>query len=396
MFIHVLLLSISCTLFIHAIEKHPVDVCFMVADLKYNKRDGVKICEIQQGSLSLFNGNSYRNEDEESIHKELVRTLSEYNANGWLVADSLADKNLRSTLAESWHSSKDLVELFSTPEFLMEKNLSAADPYDISTYRGFLYVNWSHLCVVSDFEQHYPGMVVLDRSSFPFWTDKYLMSQLFTEDCVLKKFKPKWGCYKKSYSPNQIQNDLQCDTFVIKPRGECLGKGVIIVPKEELDEVVQYICTKEGPLAERKSAAYSAWKSDPFDSFIVEEFIASDLLTIPHLANKTYQPTMRVAFLLVYNKQSHHVHFLGEYWKTPAVALEDDGDIMQKNKDICKAPYYSAVDERTKQAVHDELAVALPILHRKMIEGSEKISELGCQMAKKSKLQLRLKEQLEL
>ena len=67
-------------------EKYPVDVCYMVADLKYNARQGVKICEIQQSALSMFNGDTYRDlPEEKSIHKELLKTLSSYNKNGWVM-----------------------------------------------------------------------------------------------------------------------------------------------------------------------------------------------------------------------------------------------------------------------------------------------------------------------
>lgn len=245
------------------------------------------------------------------------------------------------------------------------------DINDISSYQGFLYINWSLLSVIPIFEELFQGMVILDKSSFPFWMDKYKMSQLFSEDELLSTFKPKWAHYEKNYTKelaDKIANDLQCDTFVIKPRGEFLGKGVIITQKQHLDEVLSYIITKKGSLEDSKDSAYTAWKKDPFNSFIVEEFVASDPIVVSHLENKIYQPTMRVAFLLVYNKHRHHVHFLGGYWKTPSLSLCQEGDFMQKNKDICKPPYYCAVDAKTMQLVKAKLCVALPILHSKMLQ----------------------------
>lgn len=221
------------------------------------------------------------------------------------------------------------------------------------------------------------------------------MTQLFAEDELLSTFKPKWGNYKKNYTKElaaHIAHDLQCDTFVIKPRGEFLGKGVIITQKENLDEVLYYIITKNGILADNKDPAYTSWKNDPFDSFIVEEFVTSDLIAIPHLENRIYQPTMRVAFLLVYNKQCHHVHFLGGYWKTPLLSLHEEGDFMHKNKDICKPPYYYAVDEKTMQLVQEKLCIALPILHKKMLQFCCSEAEEYCARAKRGKIQLVLQE----
>ena len=349
-----------------------MDICYMVADLKYNPDDGVKICEIQQATLSLFNGDSFRNPEEESIHNELLRVLSLYNKKGWIVDEGIADKKLVATLANSssWSNPKDLISLFSDQQF---KTLSAQVPediQDIASYPGMLYISWSLLSVIYDFEERLPGMVIVDKSSFPFWVDKYRMTQLFAEDETLSSFKPKWGSYKKEYSASladQIANDLGCSRFVIKPRGNFMGRGVIIAEKRELDDILKFIITKEGELAHRKDSAYAAWKTDTFDTFVVEEFIASETIQLPHVENKTYQPTMRVAFLLVYNNGHHEVHFLGDYWKTPKVSLDEEGDFMSKNKDICEAPYYLEVDEDIKKSVHDKLRVALPILHSKML-----------------------------
>jgi len=383
---------------VYAAEKYPVDICFMIADLKYNTTQGVKICEIQQASLSLFNGDTFRCAQEESIHKEFVRTLSLYNQNGWVVANGIADKNIVSALAHSssWKSSPDLIALVADSHFRNQAQQPAIEIYDLSSYQGFLYSNGSQICVIDDFETRFPGMIVIDKSSFPFWIDKYRMTQLFREDELLSTFKPKWGNYKKNYTKelaSQIANDLQCDTFVIKPRGEFQGNGVIITQRQELDQVLYYIITKSGVLAESKDPAYASWKNDPFDSFIVEEFVTSDPITIPHLENKIYQPTMRVAFLLVYNKGCHRVHFLGGYWKTPSVSLEEDGDFMQKNKDVCKPPYYCAVEPATMQAVEQELSIALPLLHARMLHFCAHHAEEYCMPAKRGRIQIALEEQ---
>lgn len=352
----------------------------MVADLKYNALQGVKICEVQQATLSLFNGDSFRDKQEASIHKELLRTLSLYNKNGWVVADSIADKKLVSTLAgsQTWCAPKDIIALFSDPDFRRRAKLPASDIHGLVDYQGFLYLSWSQLHVISDFEERLPGLIVMDKSSFPLWIDKYQMTRLFAEDELLSSVKPKWGNYKKHYTKKlatKVAEDLKCDTFVIKPRGNFMGRGVIITSLNDLDEVLRYIITKKGALAESKDPAFAAWKRDTFDSFVVEEFVTSDPIKLPHLENKAYQPTMRVAFLLVYSNRQHHVHFLGEYWKTPELSIDEEGDFMHKNKDICEPPYYLAVDTKTKRLVQDELRAVLPTLHRKMIEYSNSLDE---------------------
>lgn len=391
------LLSTGFFHFIYTTEKYPVDVCFMIADLKYNAKQGVKICEVQQACLSLFNGDGFQNPEQESIYKELLKSLSLYNKNGWIVAHSIADKNVVSTLTDSpfWHSPEDLIALFSDHHFLNQAKQPVIDIHDLSSYQGFLYINWAQLSAIDDFEKRFPGMIVMDKSSFPFWIDKYQMTRLFREDELLATFKPKWGNYKKEYTKElatQIADDLQCDIFVIKPRGEFQGRGVIIVQKHQLDDTLFYITTKSGPLADSKDPAYTSWKNDAFDSFIVEEFVSSDPIIISHLENKTYQPTMRVAFLLVYDKQGHHVHFLGGYWKTPALSLDEEGDFMQKNKDICKSPYYCAVDPKTMKSAQKELSIALPILHAQMLKFCSNREKERSIPSKKGRIEIILQE----
>jgi hypothetical protein len=101
---------------------------------------------------------------------------------------------------------------------------------------------------------------------------------------------------------------------------------------------------------------------------------------------------MRVAFLLVYNRHSYCVHFLGQYWKTPLVSLYEEGDFMQKNKDICTFPYYCAVDEKITQLVHNALYIALPLLHREMLHSCSNLQEESYTAAKRKKLHIVLQE----
>ena len=121
-----------------------------------------------------------------------------------MVANTIADRNLVSTLAQSclWHSTKDIIELLRTPDFMKQAKQLPQDAYDCSSYQGMLYINWSQLYPIYDYEKRFPGMIVMDKSSFPFWIDKYKMTQLFAEDTLLATFKPKWGNYKKSTPPS--------------------------------------------------------------------------------------------------------------------------------------------------------------------------------------------------
>ena len=49
----------------------------------------------------------------------------------------------------------------------------------------------------------------MDKSSFPFWIDKYQMTQAVCEDELLSTFKPKWGNYKKNYTKELATQDCR-------------------------------------------------------------------------------------------------------------------------------------------------------------------------------------------
>ena len=139
--------------------------------------------------------------------------------------------------ADGWHIKRDIIDLLLDRNFMQCAKTPVSNIHDLAAYQGFLYINDGQLCAIYDFATRFPGIIVLDKASFPFWIDKYLMTQLFAQDPVLAGIKPKWGNYKKEYTPDlaaKILTDLACDMFVIKPRGEFLGNGVIITPKEKL------------------------------------------------------------------------------------------------------------------------------------------------------------------
>ncbi len=355
-------------------QEHPVDISFLVADLKYSRQREIKICEIQNGILSVFSGTGFINPGDISIQQEFFKVLSHYSPRGWTIIQHIADPGLKWVLDQAyyWRKKNSLEEIFYDPEFFAESKKTVADKEDLSAYHGFLFVNATLLKADEELAERCPGVVVVDRGTFPFWVDKYKMTALFGRNPALSKYKPKWGLYKKEYTKNlaaQIINDLKCDAFVIKPRGAFMGNGVAIVEKDQLDHALEYIINPSEAAKNDPDSAFRYWAQDRFNSFIVEEFVMSDLVYAPHLGNKIYHPTMRVAFMLIHEKGEYKVHFLGGYWKTPAYALADEGTFIQKHKDICKPPYYLGIDSETWADVQQQLRVALPLLHQEMLKG---------------------------
>ncbi len=94
----------------------------------------------------------------------------------------------------------------------------------------------------------------------------------------------------------------------------------------------------------------------------------SDPIAAAHLENKIYDPTMRVAFLLVYNNQTIEVKFLGGFWKLPRYPLSVEGiTLNDRHKTVCKPPYYCKIDPEVLDEVEQQLSVALHLLYQQML-----------------------------
>ncbi len=353
-------------------SKYPVDVSFMVVDLKYSEERGVKICEVQHGIISAF---QYRGE-EDPMSINFYHSLLQYHDRSWTTTSCFGGMEIQSILtnAPEWSVLKNLKAIEDDPDFQYRASLPVDDPYDIYSYHGFLAVKRSEVRDYKTFKKKYPGIIPLDAATHSYWMDKYKMTKLFSKDETLASYKPKWNLYAKKYTKslaNEIIDDLQSDIFVIKPRGADHGSGVIIVDRKNLDRTLKYILNRSSKLRDDSDASYNFWYRDKqrnkFDSFLVEEFVESDPLTVAHLGNKTYQPTMRVVFLLVYNNQTIEVKYLGGYWQLPHYSLSEGVILNDRHKSYLTPPYFCKVDPEVMEEVEQQLSVALHLLYQQML-----------------------------
>lgn len=352
-------------------SKYPVDISFLVADLKYSKKKGVQICEVQHGIVSTFRGDRFVNGQSGAISEQFNAYLTQFPSSRWTILLKIADPKLRLTLQESseWIAVHNIDDLISNSAFQCQASLHPADPYDVQTYHGLVFARQDFIHDLDTLRAQYPGIIFMDTASRDYWIDKYKMSSLFAKNSELAKYKPLWGSYQKKYHlnlANKIINDLGCERFVIKPRGAFSGKGVIIVDKEDLDETLQYILNKTEFLKADTDSAYRYWYFDPFPTFLVEEFAASDPVWVPHL-NGMYEPTVRIIFFLIYNNQRIHVKFCRSYLRLPIKSLDEPGTLNEKYKDGVRAPFYEKIDSEIENKIKEELLKALPLLYEQML-----------------------------
>ncbi len=368
-----LLLCILFCATLSAESKYPVDVSYFVADLKFSQEHGVKICEIQHGILSTFFADAFLNGENGILAPKVVKEFAKIPLTKWTVLKHIAFINLVKVIqsAPDWEKRTSFHAILMDPKFDNIAKIPPTDPNDIASYQAMIYSQSSMVRSYDYFQENYPGIIIIDAATHPYWIDKYKMSLLFRNNSTLINIKPAWQLYLKQYTPElaqDIQNEIPSDLYVIKPRGAFLGDGVIIVSKENLDETLQFILRKTPTLQSHPDNSYNYWFKDPFDSFLIEKYYPSDLIQVRHLDNKTYEPTIRVAMIMSYDKGVIDFNFLGGYYMVPCMSINEEGTLNETRKARCKVPYYSKAPKEIINQVRQQLETAIPLLYWEMLE----------------------------
>ncbi len=347
-----------------------VDISFLVADIKYSEERGVQICEIQHGTDSVFKGEAFVNEGVSHIAANFANFFSSYHQRKWIIPWGVCDAQLVKALSDSYWKPKG-----SHKKLMKDKNFQKlcaqplGNPDQISSYHGFVIADSSSIGKL-DQQLCCNSVILIDRAMLPFWRDKYKVSLLFKEDSVLESFKPKWKLYPAVYDhqlAEQVIGDLEASRFVIKPRGMGKGKGVIIVDEAELDDTLNYILHKSKELRDDPDRAYNSWYEESGDSFIVEEFIPSDPVLVPHLGMQPYCPTLRIVFLAIYENGIADIHFLGGYNCLPEKSLVEKGSLHQKYKVSLETVNSSKIEQRIYNEVIEILYEPLRLFYQRVL-----------------------------
>lgn len=343
------------------ILKAPVDISFVIVDLKYNETDGVKICEVQPGSLSIFTGYDYLKGGQGLVADMFCDLLSQYQNQVWFLSESICDEKFKEKfLTKGWIKEFNFKRLIADQTFINNSSLPVNDPSKLTDYHGILYVRPNQIKSLEDFRNQYPGIIVLDAALFPHAADKSTMDKLFKSSPKLKKMRPISKLYPKQYSKalvDKILNDINSDIIVIKPKNSTKGYGVIIIAKEDLDSTLEYILMEKNysRLKKETDLSYKYWARDRNDSFLIEQFIESDYVTVPQFDNNLYDGTMRAVVMLVYQQQQFNLHFLEGHWKLPLKSVSEPGTLNEKHKSFGNIPHFLDVDPQVLQNVQQQL-----------------------------------------
>lgn len=370
---------VFCFFSIASAATPPVDISLLVADLKYNENQGVKICEIQQGCMSMFKGYDYIYDGEGLIGENLAQLLSQFGSTFWFVNPEINYAPMKKRFqANGWNMAVNTQELLRNPQFLNNAAMSVQNPNNILDYHAIVYMRPANIPDLDSFRRNYPGIVIFDVANMNYWKDKYKMSTLFLDHPSLEMVKPKWGLYPKKYSKElvaRIQEEIGSDLLVIKPRSTAEGKGVIIVERGNLDATLKLIFnSKNTKIPDR---GYSYWNFDRSSFFLVEEYVPSDPIRVAEFDNRLFNCTMRVVFALIYHEQAVQLHFLGEYWIIPDLSEDQKGSLNDKNKASMIHPHICAIDPETRLKAKRLLVKPLLMMYKRMLNLDEETIEDG-------------------
>lgn len=362
-------------------SKYPVDVTFMIADIKFDG-ENLKILEFGEGTRSRFRGfdGIY---GAGSIWSQVWKHLATFNLPMWYVGTALSTKETQDEVAFAQFSNlggnycldssalTDILKQQATSDEASKPSEDASQ--SIEKYKSialFRHRNVSEKKFIN-FKKDNPETVVLNYAAAPFVNNKFFTNTLF-EDEVLKDFKPLWKSYPKKYSPTlaqEIINDISAEIYVIKPLNACKGYGIIMTEQADLDFYLENIIKKTDFIKNHPSPTYSYWAKDHMSTFIVERFERSKTL---YVDSKPFEPTLRVVFILDYNNLAINLNFLGSYWKLASKSLTDEGTLDEKTKSSIdpKADHATSlpVAEEDYEAAKKILSSVMPRVYIKMLQ----------------------------
>lgn len=354
----------------------PYDISFLIADMKFDGTN-LKILEFGEGTRSYFKGHEalYGNG---KIWDGLWTYCEQFRAPMWYIGSLLEDnKKLQEISFTKFNSlggnfAKHLHKIQLTKPF---KSIRITQNEPFVKHTGIIVLREHSLApsFIKNFVNTYPHILVMNTAGAPFVNYKHLTAKLFN-DCNLQSLKPHWQLYPKVYSRTLTKTIItdfpETKKFVIKPLDSANGWGVLIVRKKELDATLRKIFSEDKQILENiEDMSYRLWATDHNKDFLIEEYVPSKPV---NLGKKQFDATMRMVFVLDYDQVANEINltFLGDYWKLPAKALDEEGTLTERHKSkiVTNRESSMEVDPQDRLVVMNILGASLPKLYQKMIE----------------------------
>lgn len=386
----ILILSIYTTQKIHATNQNncidqlnkkiaamaPIteDISYLIADLKFDGTQ-VKICEFGEVTRSRFKGYDHM-VGKGTIWKHFWQTLDEHPFSKWYIDKHLVTRfsDAEKEIAFNYLLTHNGHIAESVDAFIQNRTINSLKKKNVKDIVVFRHLDASSQPVEA-FRQKNKNVIVLNAATAPFVNGKYTTEVLF-QDLNLREFRPEGVLCQKHYTPMlalAIQNSIPSEHYVIKPLNAFKGCGVIMVEKEQLDNVLKKILNPDKSLLDTNftvnhngytytDKTLSHWAKYKQPYFTVEKMCLSKVVEVN---GKRYDPTMRVVFVLRYFNKKIKVDYLASYWKLPLKHLDEEGTCTEKHKSVGIIPVHTTDEE--KRATYASLNKLLPKMYAKMI-----------------------------
>ncbi len=350
-------------------NNYPDEISFCIVDLKYDGQF-IKICEFGEGLTSQFKGYD-RLYGQGALWATVWDFFGSFQRPVWLVGKRFFHNDKR-VLAKG-HLSAIGGKTSDSIYFLKQDDVFKKLVKKAKKEPGIV----NKACILigdcgSEFKKTYPSCIVVGQATNGIVANKYRTNNLFDNDPDISMFKPLFKAYPKQYTlelASQIVKDLGCSMFVIKPVDASLGRGIIMVTRDELNATLKLIFKdfKRFNKYQLDDYSYGYWTRDHNKNFIVEEFATSKTI---YVNDKPYDPTMRVVFVISNNGGCISTTFLASYWKLPDKNLDQEGTFTDKHKShvTYKSLVGSAeVEKKDFDHVKELLSLVLPKVYLKML-----------------------------
>lgn len=334
-------------------SKYPADVSYLFADIKYSQKEGIKICDIQNGSLAdgaeLF------------IHFPIKK---------WVVGP-IPPLLKKSFAAERWESKQSIQALLQDPNFLKLALIPPHDPSSMHSYAGIVYGDNDF----SIYRKAYPGILFVNAATFSYGRDQYKMNTLFEHTHALKKYKADWRVYPKKYDAllsARIQKEIPAEFYVLKLKNQMLANEGLVVANSDLNAVLKMILNPSFHAGKNSDKGYSYWEKNKDGVFFVEKYYKSDYIRFSLSSNSKivdkvghhYDGTLRLLFILQYDKGKITYHSLAGFWMLPAKALEEKARLNEKKISYGTPGFYKAVEPELLKQVDAQMKTAILHVYR--------------------------------
>ncbi|MBM3893533.1 hypothetical protein FJ365_04005 [Candidatus Dependentiae bacterium] len=316
----------TLTVFDAQLVTAPADITFATADLKYNHGQ-FKIIECGNGPTSsaathpLFINNN---------HHVLIGPywdIVEHILKGYSIPVFFVGRAPFNPF-EHFTEHKRLPTMEALTTSLSGNTNAIKKPKKIHEHRGIILYrasdrNKQKINAFDKCKVEHPDYLLINANSNAYFFGKNTSYKLF-EEAGLSNYIPRYAIYPAEYANNlakRIKHDLGGEKkYIIKPLAQTFALGVGLTSAENLDAYLKHMFG-DGSVAECDASSIGYWRKKKESHFLISEFVPSQ--PIVH-NNKTYEPTMRIIFLMTHEEGKITISITGGIWKIPPTDLYDE------------------------------------------------------------------------